>query len=522
MAEATRPPHASDLPFSFVISLAPRLGLALALLLSFASAHAAGLVRNAPVPRAESPLTARVDLDDPAAPRAVTLSEHFAFPAAPDDATFAKITTQFGDIYVEFLTADAPLSVANFKSYLATANTAPADLIKTYDGVFIHRSVPGFVLQTGGYKLQAATPPATGLSLLNVTKKNAILNEFKVANTRGTLAFAKTADNPNSATNEWFINLADNRANLDNQNGGFTAFARVLGDGMTIADRIAALPTYDVDGSGSVFNTTPLTSPPGAALTTSQFVVLPTLRAVPASSVPASARTLPITYSVVGNSRPRSALATVSGGVLTVAPGVLPGRSVVTVRAQAVGGHYLDTEVEVVRAGPPTLHAQLPGVTTAPLGTALTLSAQTNVWPVGTIRWERKAPGSRTTYLPIAADDPLFTGEATENLVVALNDATAPATTLATLQGSLFRFVVTNPFGTVTSTPTKLNITTQKVGFSSAPGLTVTRDLGATAVFVVTALPAAANTPVSYRWQRLPRFFIECLSEARALSPVTW
>ena len=60
-------------------------------------------------------------------------------------------------------------------------------------------------------------------------------------NERGTLALAKLEDAPDSGTTGWFINLADNRANLDNQNGGFTVFGRVLEEDMAVVDAIGAL-----------------------------------------------------------------------------------------------------------------------------------------------------------------------------------------------------------------------------------------------------------------------------------------
>ncbi len=70
---------------------------------------------------------------------------------------------------------------------------------------------------------------------------------------------------------EWFINLADNSANLDTQNGGFTVFGQVVGDGMEVADAIAALRVWN---AASPFTDLPLINfPGGGAEITSDHLV---------------------------------------------------------------------------------------------------------------------------------------------------------------------------------------------------------------------------------------------------------
>lgn len=51
---------------------------------------------------------------------------------------------------------------------------------------------------------------------------------FPRVNIANTIAMAKLGGDPNSATNQFFINLANNDSNLDLQNGGFTVFARIF------------------------------------------------------------------------------------------------------------------------------------------------------------------------------------------------------------------------------------------------------------------------------------------------------
>ena len=103
-----------------------------------------------------------------------------------------------------------------------------------YSNEFFHRCIPKFVVQGGGYTVSNPQSQAA-FALTNTAHIQTfppITNEFntgqRLSNTYGTIAMAKLPDDPNSATSEWFFNLGDNSTNLDNQNGGFTVFGRVV------------------------------------------------------------------------------------------------------------------------------------------------------------------------------------------------------------------------------------------------------------------------------------------------------
>ncbi len=163
--------------------------------------------------------------------------------------TMVRLHTTQGPLDMTLLDAEAPLTVANFLAYVRAGD---------YSEVFFHRSAwlsspspAPFVIQAGAYKWTAAT--CCG----QVVTRGNVRNEFSSArsNLRGTVAMAKVGGDPDSASSQWFVNMSNNAANLDNQNGGFTVFARVTTPGMVVADRIAALPRVN---SGGAFSELPV------------------------------------------------------------------------------------------------------------------------------------------------------------------------------------------------------------------------------------------------------------------------
>ncbi len=145
-----------------------------------------------------------------------------------------RMQTDLGAIDLLMLDSVAPLTVANFMNYVNDGD---------YDGTFLHRSVPGLIIQGGGYIFDGIPGGFLSGGTTHIPEDPPVVNEFNLSNLRATLSMAKLGADPDSATSEFFFNLADNSANLDAQNGGFTVFSQVTGTGMNVVDAIATLPT---------------------------------------------------------------------------------------------------------------------------------------------------------------------------------------------------------------------------------------------------------------------------------------
>ena len=136
-----------------------------------------------------------------------------------------RFETSLGDITIEMLEKEAPVSTANFLKYVDDGY---------FDGTIFHRVIPGFVIQGGGF-----TEDMTQKRTQDPIKNEA---DNGLNNDRGTLSMARTSD-INSATSQFFVNLKDN-ASLNHSRGnfGYAVFARVT-EGMDIVDKIAEVET---------------------------------------------------------------------------------------------------------------------------------------------------------------------------------------------------------------------------------------------------------------------------------------
>ncbi|MEO1299888.1 MAG: peptidylprolyl isomerase, partial [Cyanobacteria bacterium J06636_16] len=229
--------------------------------------------------------------------------------------------------------AGAPLTVQNFLNYVNDGD---------YTNTIIHRSVsePSLsIIQGGGFTIDGL---GTNPDALRVIQPDSpVPNEFSPdrSNLRGTIAMAKQETDPNSATNQWFFNLADNSANLDTQNGGFTVFGEVLSDSdLATIDAICAVPVFN---ASSLFGTAALEEIP-LLFPDDSITITGDDNFVRYSSITVTQRA-ELTFTVSGNSNPQLVNASVSNNqlILDYLPGQV-GTADITVRATNLLGEVIE------------------------------------------------------------------------------------------------------------------------------------------------------------------------------------
>jgi cyclophilin family peptidyl-prolyl cis-trans isomerase len=157
--------------------------------------------------------------------------------------SLVRFNTNEGSFDMELFDAQAGRTVANFLNYVERG---------AYTNTFFHRRPnPIFVLQGGGFRLDGTAPSA---SVAPVAADPPVRNQFGPSNLAGTVAMAKLGTDPNSATNQFFVNLVDN-VSLDTNNGGFSVFGRIVPETQPTINNLVAIP---ISNRGTPFNEIPL------------------------------------------------------------------------------------------------------------------------------------------------------------------------------------------------------------------------------------------------------------------------
>ena len=161
-------------------------------------------------------------------------------PAQVDAATIVRFTVAggAGSFDIE-LNDNTPKHRDNFIRYIEAG---------LYNNTIFHRSVDDQfkVLQGGGFTLPA-DPNTSFLDCVETYDPVSYEGNLGWSNTIGTVGAARTSD-PNSATSQWYINMADDSSMFDDpgQSGmyGYTVFGRIV-SGWDVAVALFAAKKWD-------------------------------------------------------------------------------------------------------------------------------------------------------------------------------------------------------------------------------------------------------------------------------------
>jgi len=277
------------------------------------------------------------------------LASHFGAEQIRDTAvrleaewTLLDGTEESSDIDFLLFRERTPITIANFLGYVNRGD---------YTNMIVHRLVPGFVIQGGGFTIVNGADG--GISADSVATQPTIRNEFGVSNTLGTISMATLGGNPDSATSQWFISTGANSDNLDSQNGGFTVFGVVSRDSFEAAlelDRRQKFTIYDLGGA---LGSTPLVrNTNNANFTAERFYRFSSVVEVPLPDGQAGTDTN-LSYSLISGSEEGDPVVEISEGELVVGfpSATFGGKKTVIVQAEdSVGNTVVDTFKIVMEA----------------------------------------------------------------------------------------------------------------------------------------------------------------------------
>ena len=139
-----------------------------------------------------------------------------------------KLHTSLGTFTLELDSDKAPKTVENFLQYVRDG---------FFDGTIFHRVIDGFMIQGGGFEPDMTQKPTR--EMIENEAANGLKNETY------TVAMARTP-NPNSATAQFFINVANNsflnHTAPTPQGYGYAVFGKVV-EGMDVIDKMKKVRT---------------------------------------------------------------------------------------------------------------------------------------------------------------------------------------------------------------------------------------------------------------------------------------
>lgn len=150
----------------------------------------------------------------------------------------AVISTQYGDMVVDFFEESAPMHVESFKLHAKTGY---------YNGTIFHRVIPGFVIQGGDpntkgddksiYGMGGHAAKFFGVGVEDDSTTWNIPAEFNnLKHQHGILSMARSG-HPNSGGSQFFVCAGD----IPHLDGQYTVFGQVI-EGHHVIDQIVNLP----------------------------------------------------------------------------------------------------------------------------------------------------------------------------------------------------------------------------------------------------------------------------------------
>ena len=159
---------------------------------------------------------------------------------------------------IQLFPSNAPVTVANFLEYINNGSYIDTLIHRVFAlGQTTNNLPTNKIVQGGGFQSSNLNDI---FAIYETPTLSPIALEYSLPNSYGTIAMARTSD-PNSATSQFFINAGDNSDILGTNNGGgYAVFGQVVGNGMSVVDKIAALTTYNLQGiyTNFPFSDTPL------------------------------------------------------------------------------------------------------------------------------------------------------------------------------------------------------------------------------------------------------------------------